>query len=58
MPVTKSQLVESVAEQVDGIPMRDVETVVDTVFACMAGASGAAECETCNDELGTLRGCN
>lgn len=41
--MTKSQLVESVADQVDGIPMRDVEAVVETIFACMAGALAQGE---------------
>lgn len=41
--MTKSQLVESVAKQVDGLPLRDVEEMVDTVFDCMAGAMARAE---------------
>ena len=41
--MTKSQLVGSVSKQVDGIPMRDVEEVVDTIFECMAGALARAE---------------
>ena len=36
--MTKSELFESVAKRNGNIPKKDIETVVDTVFDCMAGA--------------------
>ena len=41
--MTKSQLVDAVADQVDGVPLRAVETVVETVFDCMASALAQGE---------------
>ena len=31
---------------------------MNAMLRCLDGVSGAAECETCNDELGTLSACH
>lgn len=36
--MTKSQLIETIAEQVPAIPRREVEAIVNAVFDCMAEA--------------------
>jgi len=41
--MTKQELIESVAKRNGNIPKKDIETVVDTVFDCMAGALARGE---------------